>query len=115
MGSHPINLAVRFILELIALASSGFWAWKQSDGWFPASFSQTLLRYLALGIASLLMAFNISHDAAHGSFSKSKIVNNLYWGLDKRFCVFPRGTDREFKKPEPFNTSGGHYAHTSCF
>jgi len=33
MGSHPLNLAVRFILELSALTSIGIWGWKQSDDW----------------------------------------------------------------------------------
>ena len=34
MGSHPINLAVRFLLEIFALLSMGFWGWKQShSGW----------------------------------------------------------------------------------
>ena len=33
MGSNPINLFVRFMLELIALAAMGLWAWKQSDNW----------------------------------------------------------------------------------
>jgi len=33
MGSHPINLALRFILELAALASVAVWGWKQSDDW----------------------------------------------------------------------------------
>jgi hypothetical protein len=32
MGSHPINLALRFILELIALFSMGYWGWTQHDG-----------------------------------------------------------------------------------
>ncbi len=32
MGSHPINLMIRFILELMALVSVGFWAWKSFDG-----------------------------------------------------------------------------------
>jgi len=42
MGSHPINLTIRFLLELTALAAIGIWGWKQSDGW---------LRFvLALGI-----------------------------------------------------------------
>lgn len=27
MAQHPINLAVRFVLELVLLASLGFWAW----------------------------------------------------------------------------------------
>lgn len=33
MGSHPINLIIRFALEVIALISVGIWGWKQSDGW----------------------------------------------------------------------------------
>jgi hypothetical protein len=33
MGSHPINLAFRFLLELSLLGASGFWGWMQSDTW----------------------------------------------------------------------------------
>lgn len=33
MGSNPINLALRFLLELIALFALGRWGWMQSDGW----------------------------------------------------------------------------------
>lgn len=33
MGSHPINLAIRFLLELSALGAGGIWGWKQSDSW----------------------------------------------------------------------------------
>lgn len=32
MGSNPINLAIRFILELSALFSMGLWGWKQNEG-----------------------------------------------------------------------------------
>jgi hypothetical protein len=32
MGSHPVNLAVRFVLELSALVAMGFWGWHQGDG-----------------------------------------------------------------------------------
>ncbi len=32
MGSHPVNLAVRFLLELGALAGLGYWGWTQYDG-----------------------------------------------------------------------------------
>ena len=32
MGSHPINLIIRFVLELLALLAVGFWAWKSFDG-----------------------------------------------------------------------------------
>ncbi len=48
MGSHPINLAIRFILELSALVSVGVWGWRQNDGW---------LRFvLAIGIPVILAA-----------------------------------------------------------
>jgi hypothetical protein len=33
MGSHPINLAIRFLLELSALLAMGVWGWRQSEGW----------------------------------------------------------------------------------
>ena len=46
MGSHPINLLIRFLLEIIALMSVGMWGWRQSDGW---------LRFvLAIGIPIIL-------------------------------------------------------------
>lgn len=42
MGSNPINLAVRFLLEICALLSLGLWGWQRSDG---------LLRFLlAIGL-----------------------------------------------------------------
>lgn len=33
MGSNPINLAVRFLLELSALIATGIWGWRQSENW----------------------------------------------------------------------------------
>jgi hypothetical protein len=33
MGSHPINLSIRFLLELAALAALGVWGWQQSESW----------------------------------------------------------------------------------
>ncbi len=46
MGSHPINLAIRFLLELSAIVSAGMWGWRQSDSW---------LRYLlAIGMPLIL-------------------------------------------------------------
>ncbi len=32
MGSHPINLAVRLLLEVAALLAIGFWGWSQGEG-----------------------------------------------------------------------------------
>lgn len=33
MSSHPINLALRFLLELAALLALGVWGWQKSEGW----------------------------------------------------------------------------------
>ena len=32
MGSHPVNLALRFLLELAAWASMAYWGWTQHQG-----------------------------------------------------------------------------------
>jgi hypothetical protein len=34
MSSHPVNLAVRFILELAAWGAMGYWGWTQGEGPF---------------------------------------------------------------------------------
>ena len=34
MGSHPLNLALRFLLELAALAVAGIFGWTVADGWW---------------------------------------------------------------------------------
>ena len=33
MGSNPINLMIRFLLELNVLLAMGMWGWKLSDNW----------------------------------------------------------------------------------
>lgn len=33
MGSHPLNLGLRFVLELIVLASACYWVWSSQTGW----------------------------------------------------------------------------------
>ena len=33
MGSHPINLTIRFLLELATLLAMGVWGWRQGEGW----------------------------------------------------------------------------------
>jgi len=42
-----------------------------------SSFSSLAFNYVLIGLAGILLAFNVSHDACHGSFSKNKRVN--YW------------------------------------
>jgi len=47
MGSNPINLFFRFLLELAALISFGYWGWQTGDEWF---------RYLLVILAPLIGA-----------------------------------------------------------
>lgn len=32
MGSHPLILGLRFLLEMVALAALGYWGWTQHEG-----------------------------------------------------------------------------------
>ena len=60
MGQHPLNLALRFVLEVIALIAVGYWGWTYATG---------ALRYvLAIGgplLAAVLWAtFRVPGDAS---------------------------------------------------
>lgn len=48
MGSHPLNLALRFLLEITALICVGIWGWNKTD-----SFTKYIL---AIGLPILLAA-----------------------------------------------------------
>lgn len=58
MSSHPINLALRFLLEIAALLALGVWGWQSGEGWLQFG--------LALGIplvaAALWATFRIPND-----------------------------------------------------
>ena len=51
MGSHPINLTIRFLLEVIALLAIGIWGWNQSDDWlrFVLSFGLPIILAIVWG------------------------------------------------------------------
>ena len=59
MGSHPLNLAIRFLLEIAALTAIGVWGWQYGN--------ETWLAYiLALGLPVIAAAiwgiFNVPND-----------------------------------------------------
>ena len=58
MGSHPINLAIRFLLEITALVSIGIWGWKLSDGWirFVLTFAIPII------VAAIWGTFTVPND-----------------------------------------------------
>lgn len=72
MGSNPVNLILRFLLEIMALISVGIWGWKQSDNW---------LRFiLAIGIPVVLAiiwgTFAVPNDPSR-SGSAPIVTNGL--------------------------------------
>ena len=58
MGSHPLNLAVRFFLEISALIAIAAWGWKQSDDWFRF----VLVFSLPILIAAIWGVFAVPND-----------------------------------------------------
>jgi hypothetical protein len=48
MASNPINLAIRFLLEMSALIAVGLWGWEETEGWHRF--------LLGFGLPVLLMA-----------------------------------------------------------
>jgi len=55
MANHPLNLALRFLLELVALFAMGYWGWTQHSGF--ARFFWTI--GLPLGAAVLWGTFRV--------------------------------------------------------
>jgi hypothetical protein len=58
MGFHPLNLALRFILELSALTAVGFWGWRQTDSWFR----YVLAMGIPVGLAIIWGVFAVPDD-----------------------------------------------------
>ena len=84
MGSHPINLIIRFLLELIALIAMGFWGWKQSDGW--------LQFVLAIGLpitaAVIWGTFTVPNDPSRSGSAPIVVHGILRLTIELLFFAF---------------------------
>ena len=84
MGSHPINLAVRFLLEISALAALGAWGWRQGEGLFGI--------VLALGIpiiaAFLWGIFAVPNDPSRSGKAPIATPGTLRLALELIFFIF---------------------------
>ncbi len=58
--------------SILFLSFYGLLLWGQWDNIYA-----TVLNYVLFGLSGILLAFNAAHDAAHGTFAKSKWVNTL--------------------------------------
>jgi hypothetical protein len=77
MGNHPINLALRFLLELVALFALGYWGWTQHAG--VARILWTI--GLPLVAAALWGTFRVPDDPGKAPVPVPGLVRLLLEGL----------------------------------
>jgi hypothetical protein len=84
MGSHPINLAIRFLLELSALAAMGVWGWRQSEGWYRF--------LLALGIPIIVAVvwgtFAVPNDPSRSGSAPIAVPGILRLTIELAYFTF---------------------------
>jgi len=86
MGSHPINLTIRFLLEIITLISIGTWGWNKTDGFY---------RYiLAIGLPVLIAViwgiFAVPNDPSRSG--QTVVVTSGIIRLGIEFSIFAIAT-----------------------
>ena len=84
MGFHPINLALRFLLELSALAAMGFWSYNQSDGW---------IRFILMLVVPIIAAaiwgiFAVPDDQSRSGAAPISVPGILRLALELAFFAF---------------------------
>jgi hypothetical protein len=84
MAYHPINLGVRFLLEIAGLAAMAYWGWRQADG---------VLRFvLAIGIplvaAALWGTFAVPDDPSRSGKAPVPVPGVVRLALELAFFAF---------------------------
>ena len=84
MSSNPINLAVRFLLEIFSLTVIGIWGWSQSDYWE---------RYvLAIGLpviaAVIWGTFAVANDPSRSGNAPVPVSGIVRLGIEFLFFGF---------------------------
>jgi hypothetical protein len=84
MGSHPINLAVRFVLEIGGLIAMGTWAWNRfEDG--PRLGLSIGIPLIAAGIWG---TFNVPGDPSRSGQAPVRVPGFLRLLIEAAFFVF---------------------------
>jgi hypothetical protein len=81
MGSHPINLTVRFLLELLALAAMAFWGWNHGDGLLRLAFAFGV----PLVAAALWGTFAVPHDPSRSGQALIAVPGLVRLALEATF------------------------------
>jgi hypothetical protein len=88
MGSNPINLTVRFFLEITALMAMGFWGWNQSKGAlrFMLAFGIPLIAAVIWGV------FAVPNDPSRSGNAPIATAGILRLALELIFFSFAAWT-----------------------
>lgn len=84
MGSHPINLALRFLLELSGLLIAGFWGWHQRTDWLRFVFAIIL----PLVIAAVWGTFNVAGDPSRSGSAPIPVPGLVRLAIELSFFGF---------------------------
>jgi hypothetical protein len=84
MGKHPANLALRFLLEVLALLILGFWGWHRGDDGFK------ILIALAVPLIAALFwgTFAVPNDPTRSGSAPVPIPGMLRLLLEGGFFTF---------------------------
>ena len=84
MASNPINLAVRFLLEIAALVAIGYWGWSQHDGWLRF----VLVIGFPLLAAILWGTFNVAGDPSRSGKAPVPVPGIVRLALELAIFAF---------------------------
>lgn len=84
MGSSPLNLVIRFLLEMSALLALGVWGWRQSAG----GLRFVLTVGIPLTAAVLWGIFAVPHDPSRSGTAPIAVPGILRLVLELVFFAF---------------------------
>jgi hypothetical protein len=84
MGAHPINLAVRFLLELSAYVTLGLWGWHRRDDGFRILIALAIPLFAAV----LWGTFAVPNDPSRSGSAPLPVPGILRLALECGFFGF---------------------------
>jgi hypothetical protein len=84
LGSHPVNLLFRFLLELIVLGVVGVWCWK----FFEGSLGTVLAFFIPFALAVIWGSFAVPEDPSRSGKSPVPTPGPLRLLLELSFFAF---------------------------
>ena len=85
MSGHPANLGLRFLLEMTALASLGYWGWTYFDG--PLRFASAII--LPVLAAVLWETFAVPDDPSRSGSAPVPVPGAARFALEIAFFALP--------------------------